>query len=54
MNGMYLAHDKDSLESWRCFVTTVMNVRSPYNAGNLLTSLRATIFKRGNLFHMKN
>jgi hypothetical protein len=35
MDWIDLAQDRDR---WRALVDTVMNLRIPYNAGNLLTS----------------
>ena len=43
-----LAQDSDR---WRTLVVTVMNLRVPSNAGNLLTSCKPASFSRRTLHH---
>ena len=43
-----LARDRDR---WRTLVSTVMNLRVPWNAGNFLTSCKPVSFSRRTLHH---
>jgi hypothetical protein len=38
-------------EMWRTFVSAVMNLRVPWNAGNFLTRCKPVSFWRRNLHH---
>jgi len=46
MDRIELAHGRDR---WRVLVHAVMNLRVPYNAGNLLTSCKPVSFSRRTL-----
>jgi len=38
-------------DRWQAFVTAVMNLQAPYNAGNFLTSWKTVRFSRRTLLH---
>ena len=48
MDWIGLAKDRDR---WRTFVSVVMNLRVPWNAGNFLTSFKPDSFSRMTLHH---
>ena len=48
MEWIGLAQGRDM---WRTLVSAVMNLRVPYNAGNLLTSCKPVSFSRRTLHH---
>jgi len=48
MDWIGLAPDRDG---WRTLVSTVMNLRVPWNAGNFLTSCKPVSFSRRALHH---
>jgi hypothetical protein len=48
MDWIHLAYDRDQ---WRALVSTVMNLRVPYNAGKFLSSCVTGGFSRRAQFH---
>jgi len=48
MDWIGLAQDRDR---WRTLVSTVMNLRVPWNKGNFLTSCKPVSFSRWTLHH---